>query len=233
MRCNKVFLSRLIFFIDNFSSVFTIPSKEAIMPRTAEQNLVLKEKRKKRLLEISLKMFATKGYAAVTTDSISKGARVSHGLFYHYFSSKDDAFQATVNHFILGANSPFLTAKAMEAYHGVEGLKKYFEVSEKIQTGEPDDLYMAKIILDMERGLAKGSSVKETIVRYDIFGTFERLIGEGQNDGDVIAGDPKEIARAFFDMFVGLVDSLLASEPSKKKGISKDTLLAMTLKKPL
>ena len=203
------------------------------MPRTAEQNKILKEKRKSRLLNVSLKMFATKGYTLVTTDNISRGARISHGLFYHYFSSKDDAFQVTVRHFILGPSSPFLSAKDMNAYHGVEGLKKFFEIADLVQSGDPTNLYMAKIILDIERGLAKGPTIKEVKDRFDLPGTFERLISEGQKDGDVIAGSPKEIASAFFNMFVGLIDSLLATDEKAKKPVSKDTFLAMTLKKPL
>ncbi len=203
------------------------------MPRTAEQNKALKEKRKNRLLNVSLKMFATKGYTLVTTDNISRGARISHGLFYHYFSSKDDAFQVTVRHFILGPSSPFLSAKDMKEYHGVEGLKKFFEKADIIQTGDPTNLYMAKIILDIERGLAKGPTIKEVKDRFDFPGTFERLISEGQKDGDIIAGDPKEIAFAFFNMFVGLIDSLLAADDKAKRPISKDTFLAMALKKPL
>ena len=203
------------------------------MPRTAELNKALKEKRRNRLLNVSLKMFATKGYALVTTDSISKGARISHGLFYHYFSSKDDAFQVTVRHFVLGPNSPFLSAMDMKPYHGVDGLRKFFEIADSIQTGDIANLYMAKIVLDIERGLSKGPTVKEVKDRFDFPGTFERLISEGQKDGDVIAGNPKEITAAFFDLFAGLIDSLLVSEDKAKKSVSKDTLLAMTLKKPL
>ncbi len=203
------------------------------MPRTTEQNKALKEKRRNRLLNVSLKMFAIKGYALVTTDSISKGARISHGLFYHYFSSKDDAFQVTVRHFVLGSNSPFLSAADMKSYHGVDGLKKFFEIADSIQTGDIANLYMAKIVLDIERGLSKGPTIKEVKDRFDFPGTFERLISEGQKDGDVIAGNPKEIATAFFDLFAGLIDSLLVSEDKAKKSVSKDTLLAMTLKKPL
>ncbi len=203
------------------------------MPRTAEQNKALKEKRKNRLLNVSLKMFATKGYALVTTDSISRGARISHGLFYHYFSSKDDAFQETVRHFLLGSNSPFLSAANMKAYHGVDGLKKFFEIADLVQKGDQTNLYMAKIILDIEKGSAKGPAIKEAKERFDFPGTFERLISEGQKEGEVIAGDPKEITSAFYNMFVGLIDSLLAGEEKTKKPVSKDTLLAMALKKPL
>lgn len=203
------------------------------MPRTPEQNQAVKEKRRRRLLDVALKMFALKGYTSVTTDSISRGARVSHGLFYRYFSSKDDAYQAVVKNYVLGPCTPFLSSEEMKQHHGIEGLKVFFDIAEKIQTGDPQNVYIAKVVLDMERGAAKGTVVKDAINRFDLRGTFERLITEGQKDGDVIAGDPKEITFAFFDLFTGLFTGLLISDANLKKPIAKDTLLAMTLKKPL
>ena len=70
------------------------------MPRTPAQNKAIKDKRKKRLLEIALKTFAYKGYDDVTIDDITKTARCSHGLFYHYFSSKQDIFEEVVSYFV-------------------------------------------------------------------------------------------------------------------------------------
>lgn len=38
----------------------------------------------------ALELFAGKGYAATSTDSIAKKAKISKGLIYHYFKSKQD-----------------------------------------------------------------------------------------------------------------------------------------------
>ena len=55
-------------------AVFTIVYTEEsnIMPRTAAQNKAIKDKRKKRLLEVALKTFAYRGYTDVTIDDITK-----------------------------------------------------------------------------------------------------------------------------------------------------------------
>ncbi len=205
------------------------------MPRTPAQNKAIKDKRKKRLLEIALKIFAYQGYDDVTIDDITKTARCSHGLFYHYFSSKQDIFEAVVNYFVFGQSSPLLNSEEMEQYKGVEGLTKFFEIVEKLQTGPAQDLYTAKILLDFEREKVQGKASirKEAISKYDIRGTFERLIKEGQESGDVIDGDPKRIASIFFDLLIGIFECLLSSNPSVQKPVSKDLLLAMTLKRPL
>lgn len=203
------------------------------MPRTAAQNKAIKDKRKKRLLDIALKTFALKGYLNVTIDDITKAARCSHGLFYHYFSSKDDVFQETVRYFILGSSTPLLTATEMSSCHGVEGLKKFFEIAEGIETGIPQDLYTAKIMLDLERNEVKSDLSKEAIRRFAVRQTFERLIEEGQKTGDVIDGDPKDISSLFFDLIIGVFDCLLSGNQSLKKPISKSLFLSLVLKRPL
>ena len=216
-------------------AVFTIVYTEEsnIMPRTAAQNKAIKDKRKKRLLEVALKTFAYRGYTDVTIDDITKAARCSHGLFYHYFSSKEDVFEAVVAFFVLGQSTPLLDAKTMNAFHGAEGLAKFFEVVEKLEIGPAQDLYTAKILLDFERISDRKGVRKEAVARFDIRGTFERLVKEGQEKGEVIDGDPKEIATVSFDLLIGIFECLLSGNPILRKTVSKELLLAMTLKHPL
>ncbi len=200
------------------------------MPRTAAQNQAIKDKRKKRLLEIALKIFAYQGYAGVTIDDITKAGRCSHGLFYHYFSSKEDVFEEVVKYFILNqTKTPLLTAEEMGQFHGEKGLGKFFEIVEKLQVGPQQDLYTAKILLDFERVSDRSGIRKEAMTLYDIRGTFERLIKEGQEEGNVIAGSPKDIATVFFDLLIGIFECSLSGNQILKKTVSKDLLLSMTL----
>lgn len=62
------------------------------MPRTFKQNEEIKDKRKNQILEKSLILFANIGIKNVTMDEISKYVGCSHGLLYHYFSSKEDLY---------------------------------------------------------------------------------------------------------------------------------------------
>lgn len=63
------------------------------MPRTFKQNEEIKDKRKAQILEKSLILFANVGIKNVTMDEISKYVGCSHGLLYHYFSSKEDLYE--------------------------------------------------------------------------------------------------------------------------------------------
>ena len=51
------------------------------MPRTPEQNRIVKDKRKAKITDKALKLFAEVGYNNISVDQITKAVRCSHGLF--------------------------------------------------------------------------------------------------------------------------------------------------------
>ena len=64
------------------------------MPRSKEQFDEMKSSRRNEILKSALPLFSLRGYDAVKVDDITKECGCSHGLFYHYFSSKEDLFRA-------------------------------------------------------------------------------------------------------------------------------------------
>jgi AcrR family transcriptional regulator len=65
-------------------------------PRKKEDNQLIKEQRRKEILEISLRLFANKGYESTSIAQISKEAGISKGLIYNYFDSKEDVLKSLV-----------------------------------------------------------------------------------------------------------------------------------------
>jgi AcrR family transcriptional regulator len=60
------------------------------------------EERRTQILEIALKVFASNGFAGTSIKNIAEAAGISQGLMYHYFASKEDLLEATVeNHSFL------------------------------------------------------------------------------------------------------------------------------------
>ena len=66
-------------------------------PKTHEQLALIREDRKKLILDVSLKLFAEKGYENTSISQITKEAGISKGLFYNYFESKEQLMQELVN----------------------------------------------------------------------------------------------------------------------------------------
>ncbi|HLJ47918.1 MAG TPA: TetR/AcrR family transcriptional regulator [Bryobacteraceae bacterium] len=55
-----------------------------------------KEARKKRLLEVAVRLFGRKGFHATTVPAIVKAAGTSTGNFYFYFRNKEDIYAAAL-----------------------------------------------------------------------------------------------------------------------------------------
>lgn len=58
------------------------------------------EERKAELIEVATKLFFEKGYNETTVRDIIKAINGSQGMFYHYFSSKDEIYHAVMNEYI-------------------------------------------------------------------------------------------------------------------------------------
>lgn len=58
-------------------------------PRTKSQNEKIRTETSKIILDSSLKLFSKKGFDHTSIDDIAKSAKISKGLVYHYFKSKD------------------------------------------------------------------------------------------------------------------------------------------------
>ena len=61
-------------------------------PRSEEQNTLLKDERREQILSAALKVFALRGFSATKISDIVAEGGISHGLLYHYFSSKEEIF---------------------------------------------------------------------------------------------------------------------------------------------
>jgi AcrR family transcriptional regulator len=66
------------------------------MPRTPVQNLEIREKTKKQILDAGLKLFGLKGYHGTSISDIAREAGVSKGLAYNYFRSKKELAEAVL-----------------------------------------------------------------------------------------------------------------------------------------
>ena len=57
-----------------------------------ERKRLSKEKRRKQIKEIALKLFVDKGYSKITMEEIVQTVGISKGGMYHHFSNKEEIF---------------------------------------------------------------------------------------------------------------------------------------------
>ena len=59
------------------------------MPRTEEQFKEIREEKKQAIMEVALDLFSNEGYHSTSISKIAKEAKISKGLIYNYFESKE------------------------------------------------------------------------------------------------------------------------------------------------
>ncbi len=189
------------------------------MPRTAEQNQAIKDKRRSKLLSYALKAFAANGYDHTAIDDITKPSKCSHGLFYHYFDSKEVVFRSLIEDVIVPEGT-FPIAEALEL-GGIEGLGLLFRFASSLREKGNRGIAIAKIIIDLNDATDLDEFGAQFAATHNLRGALETLVAQGQEQGKVIEGEPKEIAQAIIDLFLASFERL----KEKAGGLYSEELL--------
>jgi len=73
--------------------------KKGIMsPRTPKQFEDIREERKLLIMQVALELFSNEGYHSTSISKIAGKARISKGLMYNYFDSKEELLKAIIFH---------------------------------------------------------------------------------------------------------------------------------------
>ncbi len=173
-------------------------------PRNRETNKQIRDERREQILRAALQVFAQKGLAATKISDIAATAQLSHGLIYHYFKSKDEIFttlatealETSSNIIIYAANlpgTPWERLKAMtEAIvpTACQGIGHYYFL----------------IVIEAFTSEAVPAQVKELAVRQSFLHTehLVPLIREGQQLGEIVDGEPLQLAVSYTSMIRGM-----------------------------
>lgn len=180
------------------------------MPRTAAQNEAIRDKRKDKIINKTVKLFALKGFDSITIDDISKASNCAHGLFYHYFDVKEDLYNAIVAHFETKYADRLLN------YEGLEKKTAYQAIS--------DIVHFYHNILNENDGLVSYSRLSLTrfylcqeaekpLFGVDMFDELCKLAKKGQEEGTIRnTVDYKDIAKVLMSVFLAETELRLADK---------------------
>lgn len=82
------------------------------MPRTVEQNQVVRRESRARIVAAALRLFSSLGYERTSVKLIAEEAGVAQGLMYRYFSGKEALLQAIFAQSIEDVQESFALAAA-------------------------------------------------------------------------------------------------------------------------
>ncbi len=189
------------------------------MPRTFEQNKLIKDQRKKKICAAAIRLFALKGFENVSVDEITRETGCSHGLFYRYYQNQQDIFLSIEKDIMSRDDGKYLIRfKEYAKKGGVVGLSDFLKVFSTIAQGEEDVLYYYATIARNDFEL---SSVPSAYYGPEDKAIFQQLIKEAIEDGSIREGDPEEIANLCYDIISG---GLMRKVRSKGNPISLETL---------
>ena len=198
------------------------------MPRTPEQNQSIKDRRRGKLISYALKAFAANGYDHTAIDDITKPAKCSHGLFYHYFDSKEDVFAALIDE-VLCKEAEVPVSAALEK-GSIAGLRLLCDYAARAAKSGGKDFCVAKITLFLSESAGLDEKAKAFARSHDIEKALVSLIRQGQEEGKAIVGEPRQIARYFIDMAKGGIARL---SKSGTESVDPDILYGFFLKTPI
>ncbi len=114
-------------------------------PRTAKQFEIIRWEKRQQILDVSVRLFADKGFHASSISMIAKEAGISKGLMYNYFDSKEallqeimDEITADVMNLMNPDHDDEITSQEMEDFFSLiidlmkknnEHWKLYFQIS--------------------------------------------------------------------------------------------------------
>jgi len=154
--------------------------------------IVLREHRKRQILDTAKKVFAAKGYHATGVADIIEACGIARGTFYLYFGSKRKVFETLLDQFLELLKERF---PRIDETVGIEGIKR--QIHDNV-TGalsayaeNPD---MARILLNEAVGLDKKFDEKLSKFYREFLGFIEDALVLGQEMGIVRPLDTRVIS---------------------------------------
>jgi AcrR family transcriptional regulator len=174
-------------------------------PRNTIQNKQILDERREQILNAALKVFAHRGFVGAKISDIATEATLSHGLVYHYFESKEALFTELAKNAINGSNAAILMTDNLpgSAYNKIKLLTTAMLDTFALSN---ENSYYFYLMLQAATLDSIPEEVKELVQRESItIKKLERLIEQGQLEGEIATQDPYMLAIAYWSFIEGLV----------------------------
>jgi len=178
------------------------------MPRTEETNQRIREEQTRKILLAATKVFAHKGLAATKMADIAAEAGISYGLLYHYFTNKELIFKAAIER---ATNSGFRVLVERMRHLPLSPWERIYQLTTVILDGilrEPEGYLISQQAMTSE---IVPLQIRDMAIQtaYQGVEEFQKLIIEGQAAGQVVEGDPAELAALYFSCIGGIAMSFI------------------------
>jgi AcrR family transcriptional regulator len=173
------------------------------MPRSAEQNEVIRAATRDRIQAAAITLFTRKGFAATSVQDIAGAAGISTGLMYRHYRTKEDLFGAIVEQAGSGLEAVAARFRTdLPARDLLLGFAREY-LDDIAAGGTTLDFYLL-----LQQAVLKGGDdprIEQLLVRNEtLFAETVRLVERGQHEGTFRDGPATTLADVFFASLGGL-----------------------------
>lgn len=161
--------------------------------------------RRNQILLCSLDMIVSRGYEAMKIRDIAKKLGISVGLFFNYFSSKEEVYEELIRIGLRGPENVLKLDIKTES-----PIKIIDNITESIFNSIKSYSMTAKMFLLMVQSLnseAIPERVKEMLKDFDVITPILPIIEKGQQLGEIKIGNPAALAVAYWGAVQGIAES--------------------------
>ncbi|MZQ81327.1 TetR family transcriptional regulator [Paenibacillus sp. 5J-6] len=171
-------------------------------PLNEEQQLQIRDERREQIMSAALKVFARRGIIGTKMSMIAAEAQISHGLLYHYFTSKEELFTTLVEKAMIASD------EAMETVYGLPGspIEKIRALTQDMLDEGGTDYFL--LIHQARTSDGVPEKVVELMERYSMDNYVKKLrplFREGQEAGELVEGDLDEMISSYLSVTSGLM----------------------------
>jgi AcrR family transcriptional regulator len=181
-------------------------------PLNTEQLKQIRDKRREQIMNAALKVFARRGFIGAKTNMIAKEAGLSEGLLYKYFSSKDELFVSLVQKAVEASSNTFVLVYQLPG--------SPLEQLRKLSTHILDEEYQDVFLLIHQTRIGDGipNEAKQLMEQHSHKKYTEQLVPlfeKGQKLGELLEGNPSELASSYLKVLSGLMTLKLNEDDEK------------------
>ena len=180
------------------------------MPRTSEQNEIIRLERTRRIEMSALYLFASKGFDGTTLDEIARESKSSHGLLYHYFKNKEKLYEYILNEVAIPmileiVESVNRNQKAKDVLYDT-----HLAFLKALKSENDEYCWAINVLLSVDLSIIAGTKTKYITKanNKNVFMWVFDLVEKGKEEGDFSRKkDTKQVTASTLSVFKGLAYS--------------------------
>ncbi|MFJ7307454.1 TetR/AcrR family transcriptional regulator [Peribacillus frigoritolerans] len=171
-------------------------------PLNDDQLHQIRDERRVQINSAAIQVFARKGIISAKMSMIAETAGISKGLLYHYFKSKDELFESLVEEAMAE------TEEAIRSVYKMPGtpIEKIRALTTEILDENGAPYFM--LIHQARTSDGVPEKVKQLLEQYSMDSFIDVLLPlfqEGQQVGELAAGDPRELIACYLTILSGIM----------------------------